>query len=62
MNAALSIATGTGFGIWNVDANGTSSSGTGPNSAYQGTYYAYTETTSRFSGNHWLFSEVLTVP
>lgn len=62
VNSALAIGTGTGFGIWNVDANGTSSGGTGPTGAYQGTYYAYTETTSRFNGNHWLFSEVLQVP
>ena len=62
VNSALQITTSTGYGIWNVDANGTGSGGTGPSSAYQGSYYAYTETSSRFSGYHWLFSEVLTVP
>ena len=62
VNAALSISNSTGFGIWGVWSGSTGSSGTGPTGAYQGTYYAYTEATSRFSGNHWLFSEVLTVP
>ena len=64
VNSALAITSNhpTGFGIWSCDGGGTTSSSTGPNIAYQGTYYCYTETTSRFSGYHWLFSEVLTVP
>ena len=56
----ITVSTGTGIGIWNVDAGTTPSSSTGPNAAYAGTYYAYTETSSNFNGNHWLFSPVIT--
>jgi len=56
----ITISTNTGVGIWNVDSGGTPSNGTGPNAAYSGAYFAYTETSSNFNGNHWLFSPVIT--
>jgi len=63
VNATLTASTATGFGRWGVNGpSGTPSSSTGPNGAYQGNRYCYTEASSPTGGNgHWLFSEQLTV-
>ncbi len=61
-NQALIVSTATGRGRWGVHSGGTGSSSTGPNSAYQGSNYCYTEASSPTGGlGHWLFSEQLTV-
>lgn len=59
--ANVILSTAAGNGKWNIDSSGTSSGSTGPTSAYSGTYYAYTETTSFFSQYHWMFSPSFTV-
>tara|TARA_A100000172_G_scaffold20332_5_gene11504 strand:- start:5871 stop:6926 length:1056 start_codon:yes stop_codon:yes gene_type:complete len=57
----INTTTSTGAGRWNVDQSGTPSSGTGPNSAYSGTYFIYSETSSSGQNtNHWVFSELIT--
>lgn len=54
-------STGT-LGRWNIYSGATTSSSTGPNGAYSGTYYIYAETSSpNYSNvNMWLFSPLLT--
>ena len=61
-NVTLIQTQAAGRGRWGVNSGGTGSSSTGPNSAYQGSRYCYTETSSPTGGlGHWLFSEQLTV-
>lgn len=45
------IGTGTTDSQWNYDANGTTSSNTGPSAAYSGTQYVYVETSSAIVGD-----------
>ena len=52
---------GTGVGKWNIWTGSSPSSSTGPTSAYSGSYYAYTETSTYFSNYHWMFSPSFTV-
>lgn len=53
------ITTSTGSSRWNLDSGTTPSSSTGPSSAYAGSYFAYTESSSYFNTNHWLFSPII---
>tara|TARA_Y100001963_G_C6791851_1_gene455961 strand:- start:3717 stop:4766 length:1050 start_codon:yes stop_codon:yes gene_type:complete len=59
-SSQIAVSSATGSGMFNADSGGTSSGGTGPTGAYAGTYYAYTEATSYFNGNAWLFSPEIT--
>lgn len=60
-SSQIFFSTSTGVGRWNVDSGSTPSSSTGPTAAYNGTYFAYTETSSFFNQNYWLFSPVVTI-
>lgn len=53
---ASALTTNTASGSWGQSSNGTSSSGTGPASPHEGTYYAYTEASGGNGDWMWLFS------
>lgn len=58
-SSQIIISTATGSSRWNLDSGTTPSSSTGPASADTGVYFAYTESSSYFNTNHWLFSPII---
>lgn len=61
LSVATSLAVSTQNRVWNVDSGTTPSSSTGPSGAYSGTYFAYTEVSSAYGRDFWLFSPVVTI-
>jgi len=63
LNNAITVPTSTGaaLGRWNRHSGATTSSNTGPSSAFSGSFYLYAETTSpNFSNvSMWLFSPLI---
>lgn len=57
---ASALTTNTTHGSWGRGSGVTGSSSTGPSSAYEGTYYAYTETSGNYGYWMWLFSPEIT--